>query len=104
MSTKEKRPARSSQAAIRRNVKSQAGTLIMGTETTDFKGKTPDFIDYEPAFGPLSKTSRRWFRGDELEALPNVSWLIDGILPEGAFIVIFGPSGKGKSFAGLDWA
>lgn len=36
--------------------------------------------------------------------LPPQRWLIDGILPEGDYSVLWGPSGQGKSFVALDWA
>jgi AAA domain-containing protein len=31
-------------------------------------------------------------------------WVIDGILPDEAVSMLYGPSGKGKTFQGLDWA
>ena len=40
---------------------------------------------------------------DELLAQPDLSWLIDGMVPEG-FAVIYGAPGTYKSFLALDWA
>lgn len=40
----------------------------------------------------------------ELMRLPAPKWLIAGILPEGDYSVLWGPSGQGKSFVALDWA
>lgn len=40
----------------------------------------------------------------ELEKLPAPSWLIEGIIPEGAFAMLYGPPGSGKTFLALDWA
>lgn len=39
-----------------------------------------------------------------LLSLPPQRWLIEGILPEGEYSVLWGPSGQGKSFVALDWA
>jgi hypothetical protein len=41
---------------------------------------------------------------DDLEARPEPSYLIDGILPAGSNVMLYGPSGGGKSFLALDWA
>jgi hypothetical protein len=35
---------------------------------------------------------------------PGATRLIDAIIPAGAFAVLFGPSGHGKTFLTLDWA
>lgn len=40
----------------------------------------------------------------ELEHLKPVRWLIEGVLPESGFVVIYGSSGAGKSFVALDYA
>jgi RecA/RadA recombinase len=40
----------------------------------------------------------------ELFDLPEPDWLIDGILPVGTLAALYGRSGDGKSFVGLDWA
>jgi RecA-family ATPase len=39
-----------------------------------------------------------------LRALPPVSWLIDRVLVAVAFVVLYGASGVGKTFAALDFA
>lgn len=39
-----------------------------------------------------------------LLSLPPQRWLIQDILPEGEYSVLWGPSGQGKSFVALDWA
>lgn len=41
---------------------------------------------------------------DELLQLPPPRWLIDGVVPEGDYSVLWGPSQQGKSFIALDWA
>jgi hypothetical protein len=41
---------------------------------------------------------------EEIEHLPDLTWLIDGYLPEGGLTVIYGPPEVGKSFTSLDWA
>lgn len=40
----------------------------------------------------------------DLEQLPDPSHLIDGVLPDGGNVMLYGPSGEGKSFLALDWA
>lgn len=40
----------------------------------------------------------------ELEHIPPVTWLIEGMIPCGSFVVLFGPPGCGKSFVALSWA
>jgi hypothetical protein len=46
----------------------------------------------------------KFFRDDELETLPDPEWLIEGILPLGAFGVLFGTPGVGKTFVALGMA
>ena len=41
---------------------------------------------------------------NELMELQPPSWLIDGVMEEGVFAVLYGASGEGKSFVALDWA
>jgi predicted transcriptional regulator len=41
---------------------------------------------------------------EEIEQLPDLTWLIEGYLPEGGLTVIYGPPEVGKSFTSLDWA
>ena len=40
----------------------------------------------------------------DLANLPPMSWQVDGHLPRGGFIVLYGASGGGKTFVGLDLA
>jgi predicted ATP-dependent serine protease len=39
---------------------------------------------------------------DELLNTPDPKFLIDGVIVEKSFVVIFGPPGAGKSFIALD--
>jgi hypothetical protein len=39
-----------------------------------------------------------------IRARPPVEWLVDGVLPDAEFSVLYGPPGAGKSFAALDIA
>jgi len=41
---------------------------------------------------------------EELEKLPDPAWLIDGLIPEGGLVELYGAPGAGKSFLALDWA
>jgi hypothetical protein len=53
-----------------------------------------------------SKTQSKFtaFMDTDLMAFPDPVWLIDGMIEEGAFGVLYGPPATGKSFIALDWA
>jgi predicted ATP-dependent serine protease len=53
---------------------------------------------------PSSSVDFRLLDESEIERLPSLTWVLDRILPEGAFAVLYGQPGGGKSFVGLDWA
>ena len=40
----------------------------------------------------------------EIEAFPETGWLIEDIVKNGSFAVLYGPSSIGKSFVALDMA
>lgn len=42
------------------------------------------------------------FRGKDIDSLPDVDWLLEGVFPENGFLVIFGAPGAGKSFLAID--
>ena len=52
----------------------------------------------------MSDSSINLLNYTDLLNLPDPTWLIKGVLPEGDYSVIWGPSGQGKSFVALDWA
>ena len=52
----------------------------------------------------MSDSSINLLNYTDLLNLPDPTWLIEGVLPEGDYSVIWGPSGQGKSFVALDWA
>ncbi len=59
--------------------------------------------DPEVASGrPTERFSIHW--GNEIESLPSPEWLIDGIMPRGSFVVLYGSAGVGKTFLALDMA
>jgi RecA-family ATPase len=41
---------------------------------------------------------------DEIERLPPLEWLIEGLMPAGGLAVLYGAPKLGKSFLALDWA
>jgi hypothetical protein len=41
---------------------------------------------------------------DDLLSLRPPGWLVEGMIPVGAFVVMYGPSGEGKTFTALDMA
>jgi DNA-binding transcriptional ArsR family regulator len=43
-------------------------------------------------------------RAEDIVNLPPMKWIVDGVLPEQAFAVLFGAPGDGKSFVALDLA
>lgn len=45
----------------------------------------------------------RLYTVDELVTLPPPRWLIHRLFAEGAFVLLYGPTGIGKSFLLLDW-
>ena len=50
----------------------------------------------------IKPNSFKLLTNDELVALPPMQWRIKGVLPDIGIGVLFGPSGSGKSFVGLD--
>jgi hypothetical protein len=51
-----------------------------------------------PERPPVAGSLLRW---EELQALPPMAWLVDGVLPERALAFLVGPSGVGKSSMAL---
>lgn len=41
---------------------------------------------------------------EELKSLPQPEWLVKGLFRAESLVVLYGPSGHGKSFVALDWA
>lgn len=56
-----------------------------------------DYVRTQPGALRLYDTS-------ELMNLPPMRWLVQDIIPEGSFCVLYGPSGSGKSFCAMDIA
>lgn len=60
--------------------------------------------------GSQSNTSttqrKKWeiMHATKLKELPQISWIIPGVIPDRSITVLFGPSGSGKSFLALDYA
>ena len=46
----------------------------------------------------------RLYRASDFPDLPELQWLVDGVLPEQGLLCVYGPSGVGKSFLCLDLA
>jgi RecA/RadA recombinase len=46
----------------------------------------------------------RLMSATEIDAMPDPEWLIDGLLPSGATVELYGPYGTAKSFIALGWA
>jgi hypothetical protein len=52
----------------------------------------------------IEPSRKRLFHEDELDNIPDSAWLIDGEIPENGLTILYGASGAGKSFVGLDYA
>lgn len=50
------------------------------------------------------QTAQTFVPPSVIRKLPETQFLIENILPAGGFVVLYGPSGSGKSFLALDWA
>jgi adenosyl cobinamide kinase/adenosyl cobinamide phosphate guanylyltransferase len=70
----------------------------------------PDYVEevssINPRTPPPTAGTQNWtiMPASELKNLPRVEWLVEGQIPKGGLIVIFGRSGSGKSFVALDYA
>ena len=51
-----------------------------------------------------AKERFRLLSPEEVEALPDLDWLIDGVLPKPSFAVLYGEPGCGKTFVALSMA
>lgn len=53
---------------------------------------------------PKTQPVHRLMWDHELDELPPLKWLIQGVLPAGSLGVVYGDPGAGKTFLVLDWA
>lgn len=51
---------------------------------------------------PPARPALALLKATELEGLPDMEWLVDGILPAASLAVLYGSPGDGKSFLALD--
>lgn len=58
----------------------------------------------DPSFDPTRSNKFPLKSVADLQALPKQRWLIKPLFEIGAFVVLYGPPGEGKSFLALDWA
>lgn len=74
-----------------------------------------DFNDYASLYGmeelkaifsvPAKQTSKfNLLSFQQVTSLPRTKWLIDGVIPQSSFAVIYGEPAKGKTFVALDMA
>lgn len=60
---------------------------------------------YEPEAAKLrARRSLRVLTVPELDALPQPEWQVEGLVPEGSLVVLYGPPSSGKTFLALDLA
>jgi len=50
------------------------------------------------------ESANKFYSIEEVLSLPDPEWLIEGFLPKGSFVVLFGPPSVGKSFLALSLA
>ena len=71
-----------------------------GGEDQDALGGAAD----GPKEASVAEDDYQFISEDEYEARPQPEWLIEGVIPQAAVVVLFGDSGSGKSFIALDMA
>jgi KaiC/GvpD/RAD55 family RecA-like ATPase len=80
-----------------------ADTLLDFSAREDERQAAGDVARRDAAKRPAPR-SLRLLTGDDLLALPEPSWLINGLVPAEGLTVLFGAPATGKSFLALDWA
>lgn len=68
------------------------------------RGKNVVVTDVSEALRGASPARFKLWKLSELQPLAPPDWLIDGLFVAQSQVVLFGPSGEGKSFLALDWA
>lgn len=66
-----------------------------------------DAIRQDPRYAPYfdhEAETLRVLSAAEMEALPPPTWTVEGVLPAGLLVEVYGPSDSYKSFLCLDWA
>jgi len=83
-------------ASALRGARAKWGETVVGTTAIPPPTVAPDQSEQIDHF-PILNT-------DEIDALPPVQWLIDGILTQDSFGITYGQPGSMKSFLVLDWS
>lgn len=78
------------------------GTPEAAQRVQDVLEHSRDVLDRGKHFRPPPRFAL--FDDDELEKLPEPSWLIQGVLPSNGMIALVGAPKSYKSFVALDWA
>lgn len=80
--------------------------LLIKRNVTQEEHRAIMLIDSESSIPAGGDPSKLWtvLHAKELKNLPPVSWLIEGEIPEAGLTVLYGESGAGKSFIGVDYA
>ena len=82
---------------------SQGATLdaVLAAARVSTNGSGPDSHD---SHGSRNGSRFHLLPADDLDKLPPLRWLIDKEIPAESFMVLYGPTGSGKSFVALDYA
>ncbi len=73
---------------------------VLPTRTADSSANSVPMADVAQPTKPRFTI----LRGDELDKIPPVEWLIENEIPLACLTVLYGESGAGKSFVALDYA
>jgi len=87
--------------------RSQVVALLNEADHINWPPRSLVTVHEEVIFAPEEPAAKERFqvlRDVDLIALPEPSWLVEGILPAGGFSLLWGQYGTGKSFVALDLA
>lgn len=80
--------------------------LVLKREITTQEHRAIMVMDAESSIPPAGDPNKPYtiLHAKELKNLPVVRWLVPGEIPEAGLTVLYGESGAGKSFIGVDYA
>lgn len=80
--------------------------LLLKREITPQEHRAIMVVNSEMPIPPGGDPSKSFsiHHGDELDNMPPIQWLVPGIVMEAGLTILYGESGAGKSFIGLDYS
>jgi hypothetical protein len=82
----------------------EVDNTILSILATHTRRHEPLLVEHEPAHEPQAGPRFKLLTGEDLEAMPDIEWLVDDVLPEQGVAVMYGAPGCGKSFLAFDMA